>query len=120
MLKLTTESQNITNSMQIQTELPHAHQISQMIGGKKSQFCLADDEVHEMQSLKKLMSSHIQTRDRMKSYMFPEEEIEKLREKNPTIKNKDKRTPLEPENSIESSQHLTFIDLEEKNFALSM
>jgi hypothetical protein len=33
----------------------------------------------------------------MKSYMFPEEEIEKLREKNPTIKNKDKRTPLEPE-----------------------
>jgi hypothetical protein len=97
MLKLTAESQNITNSMQIQTELPHAHQISQMIGGKKSQFCLADDEVHEMQSLKKLMSSHIQTRDRMKSYMFPEEEIEKLREKNPTIKNKDKRTPLEPE-----------------------
>jgi hypothetical protein len=60
-------------------------------GGKKSQFCLADDEVHEMQSLKKLMSSHIQTRDRMKSYMFPEEEIEKLREKNPTIKNKDKK-----------------------------
>jgi hypothetical protein len=87
MLKLTTESQNITNSMQIQTELPHAHQIP--IGGKKSQFCLADDEVHEMQSLKKLMSSHIQTRDRMKSYMFPEEEIEKLSEKNPTIKKKD-------------------------------
>ncbi len=43
------------------------------------------------------MSSHIQTRDRMKSYMFPEEEIEKLREKHPTIKKKDKRTPLEPE-----------------------
>jgi hypothetical protein len=33
----------------------------------------------------------------MKSYMFPEEEIEKLREKHPTIKKKDKRTPLEPE-----------------------
>ncbi len=107
--------------MQIQTELPHAHQISQMIGGKKSQSCLADDEVHEMQSLKKLMSSHIQTRDRMKSYMFPEEEIEKLREKNPTIKNKDKKNSSGTwDNSIESSQHLTFNDLEEKNFALSM
>jgi hypothetical protein len=48
MLKLTTESQNITNSMQIQRELPHAHQMSQMIGGKKSQFYPADDGMHEM------------------------------------------------------------------------
>jgi hypothetical protein len=53
--------------------------------------------------------------------MFPEEEIEKLREKNPTIKNKDKKNSSGTwDNSIESSQHLTFNDLEEKNFALSM